>query len=309
MRLRASIGGPLLFLLLALAGGPRSAQSRTGSRLRRARARVEGRSCRPTSSFFPSARAACSSPRPTGPKRHRATSRTPSSKRRRTRSSSRWWKYRRRTPTSSRTSMRCTERSRARSRCITSGRGSSSCHQGRQARLVARRSDAHDQEGDRCRVCAVYLGARQLCERRAHRDDDRARGPGRRRQRRCADRVCVARRAARRAVYRLVQPAAARPGCPEAGKGGRDDRYAPRELPGTEVRRRAFLGAGCACGAALLSGLARTQDWEFPPRFTRPDVASDEGGLWAIMDREETRLRRGPFSTCATRSFAATCRT
>jgi predicted Zn-dependent protease len=62
------------------------------------------------------------------------------------------------------------------------------------------------------------------------------------------------------------------------------------------VRRRAFLGAGCACGAALLSGLARAQDWEFPPRFTRPDVASDEGGLWAIMDREETRLRRSPFN-------------
>jgi len=62
------------------------------------------------------------------------------------------------------------------------------------------------------------------------------------------------------------------------------------------VRRRAFLGAGCACGAALLPALARAQEWEFPPRFTRPDAASDEGGLWAIMDREETRLRRSPFS-------------
>jgi len=32
-----------------------------------------------------------------------------------------------------------------------------------------------------------------------------------------------------------------------------------------------------------------------PARFVRPDVASDEGGLWAMMDRQETRLRRSPF--------------
>ncbi len=32
-----------------------------------------------------------------------------------------------------------------------------------------------------------------------------------------------------------------------------------------------------------------------PARFTRPDIASDEGGLWAMMDREEVRLRRSPF--------------
>jgi beta-barrel assembly-enhancing protease len=62
------------------------------------------------------------------------------------------------------------------------------------------------------------------------------------------------------------------------------------------VRRRAFLRAGCVCGAALLPALSRAQEWEFPPRFTRPDTASDEGGLWAIMDREETRLRRSPFN-------------
>ena len=33
-----------------------------------------------------------------------------------------------------------------------------------------------------------------------------------------------------------------------------------------------------------------------PERFARPDTASDEGGLWALMDREETRLRRSPFA-------------
>ena len=62
------------------------------------------------------------------------------------------------------------------------------------------------------------------------------------------------------------------------------------------MRRRAFLSAGCACGAALLSRLAHAEEWAFPPRFPRPDVSSDEGGLWAIMDREETRLRRSPFN-------------
>jgi predicted Zn-dependent protease len=63
------------------------------------------------------------------------------------------------------------------------------------------------------------------------------------------------------------------------------------------VNRREFVAAGCACGAALASGLARAQaDWQAPARFVRPDIASDEGGLWAIMDREETRLRRSPFA-------------
>lgn len=62
------------------------------------------------------------------------------------------------------------------------------------------------------------------------------------------------------------------------------------------MKRRAFIRAGCACGAALLPALTRAQEWQPPPRFTRPEVASDEGGLWAMMDREETRLRRSPFN-------------
>ena len=33
-----------------------------------------------------------------------------------------------------------------------------------------------------------------------------------------------------------------------------------------------------------------------PARFARPDVGTDEGGLWAMMDREERRLRRSPFN-------------
>jgi len=45
-----------------------------------------------------------------------------------------------------------------------------------------------------------------------------------------------------------------------------------------------------------MPALARAQDWQMPARFTRPNSASDEGGLWALMDREEARLRRSPFS-------------
>ena len=63
------------------------------------------------------------------------------------------------------------------------------------------------------------------------------------------------------------------------------------------MNRRRLLLHGCACCAAL-SGwrAAQAQDnWTPPPRFVRPDIASDEGGLWAMMNREETRLRRSPF--------------
>jgi predicted Zn-dependent protease len=63
------------------------------------------------------------------------------------------------------------------------------------------------------------------------------------------------------------------------------------------VKRRGFLAAGCACAACLLPRLPLAQDaeWTPPPRFTRPDAGTDEGGLWAMMDREETRMRRSPF--------------
>jgi predicted Zn-dependent protease len=52
------------------------------------------------------------------------------------------------------------------------------------------------------------------------------------------------------------------------------------------VKRREFLFGACA-GCV---------DWAMPARFARPDPASEEGGLWALMDREETRLRRSPFA-------------
>lgn len=61
------------------------------------------------------------------------------------------------------------------------------------------------------------------------------------------------------------------------------------------MKRRRWLQWGCAQCAAL-AGLAAAQgEWSAPPRFERPDPAGEEGGLWALMDREETRLRRSPL--------------
>lgn len=64
------------------------------------------------------------------------------------------------------------------------------------------------------------------------------------------------------------------------------------------MNRRQLLSLGCkACCAGLLShgALARAQEltsFISPQRFARPDIASDEGGLWALVDREEKILRR-----------------
>lgn len=70
------------------------------------------------------------------------------------------------------------------------------------------------------------------------------------------------------------------------------------------MRRRDFLAAGCACcaglarpalAAAAAPGSAEAPGYAPPARFQRPELASDEGGLWAMMDREERKLRRSPF--------------
>lgn len=63
------------------------------------------------------------------------------------------------------------------------------------------------------------------------------------------------------------------------------------------MNRRDFIAGGCTFCAALyaVTGRAQEQPWQPPARFVRPDVATDEGGLWALMDREEKRLRRSPF--------------
>lgn len=63
------------------------------------------------------------------------------------------------------------------------------------------------------------------------------------------------------------------------------------------MKRRGFLAGGCAACAALWTRFGRAQDaWQMPARFARPDPASDEGGLWAMMDRQEAKLRRSPFT-------------
>lgn len=66
--------------------------------------------------------------------------------------------------------------------------------------------------------------------------------------------------------------------------------------------RRTFLRYGCSCGLGLAcagTGFAATtteSGWQVPGRFTRPEISSDEGGLWALMDRQEKRMRRSPFA-------------
>jgi predicted Zn-dependent protease len=66
--------------------------------------------------------------------------------------------------------------------------------------------------------------------------------------------------------------------------------------------RRAFLRSACrhCVGFGALTGLsAFAQDLsaiKVPPRFGRPAIDTDEGGLWGLMDREEQRLRRSPLT-------------
>jgi hypothetical protein len=66
--------------------------------------------------------------------------------------------------------------------------------------------------------------------------------------------------------------------------------------------RRGFLRSACRhCLAlgALSSGLAAfaaEDDNPVPQRFARPAPETDEAGLWAIMDREEARVRRSPLT-------------
>ena len=67
------------------------------------------------------------------------------------------------------------------------------------------------------------------------------------------------------------------------------------------MKRRQLLAVGCAQCTGLWAGAAFAQrtppsEWAAPERFAKPDVTTDEGGLWAMMDREETKLRRSPFA-------------
>jgi beta-barrel assembly-enhancing protease len=69
--------------------------------------------------------------------------------------------------------------------------------------------------------------------------------------------------------------------------------------------RRAWLRSACGhCMAVggMFSGLqAQAQaipapEADLTKRFERPAIDTDEGGMWAMMDREETRLRRSPLA-------------
>jgi predicted Zn-dependent protease len=62
------------------------------------------------------------------------------------------------------------------------------------------------------------------------------------------------------------------------------------------MQRRPFLlGCGCLAFAAAAGVRADEYDYQVPPRFARPEPGTDEGGLWAFMDREEQRLKRSSF--------------
>lgn len=63
------------------------------------------------------------------------------------------------------------------------------------------------------------------------------------------------------------------------------------------MNRRQLLAWGGACCTSVLTSRSWAQNASYasPPRFERPNVASDEGGLWAMVDREEKNLRRSPL--------------
>ncbi len=45
----------------------------------------------------------------------------------------------------------------------------------------------------------------------------------------------------------------------------------------------------------MANALPIAPDWALPARLTRPEIDGDEGGLWALVDREEARTRRSAF--------------
>jgi len=68
----------------------------------------------------------------------------------------------------------------------------------------------------------------------------------------------------------------------------------------TFLRTWQRCATACCVGMVALTALpAVSQDLsgiKVPPRFSRPAADTDEGGLWGLMDREETRLKRSPLT-------------
>lgn len=66
-------------------------------------------------------------------------------------------------------------------------------------------------------------------------------------------------------------------------------------------RRHFLIAGGCVCCSAMLPRVAQAEEpsqagnWTMPPRHAKPDLATDEGGLWDQADRFEIQLRRNPF--------------
>ena len=114
-----------------------------------------------------------------------------------------------------------------------------------------------------------------------------------------ADRLRIARRPEHR-PGRLVQSASARrPAiCASPTRPPRPSRrycgsFPSRNESAPVPRAEAVPGVRVSRPRSVC---AQSQQWAAPARFARPDAASDEGGLWAMMDREESRLRRSPFA-------------
>ncbi len=65
------------------------------------------------------------------------------------------------------------------------------------------------------------------------------------------------------------------------------------------MKRRTLLAMLAGGGLGLLSRqlwAESTGSYVLPPRLLRPELSTDEGGLWAMMDRQEKGLRRNPLS-------------
>ena len=118
-------------------------------------------------------------------------------------------------------------------------------------------------------------------------------GHGRRR----AAGLRLARRPAHRS-NRVVQPHRAwhrGPARSPSPPARRSTRCSPAFRSEAMQRRPFLLGCGCLALAAAAGVRADEYDYQAPPRFSRPDPSSDEGGLWAYMDRQEQQLKRSSF--------------
>lgn len=63
------------------------------------------------------------------------------------------------------------------------------------------------------------------------------------------------------------------------------------------MKRRRLLIAGLASLAGLVSrnSWGQAENYAAPKRFSKPELDTDEGGMWAQMERQERNLRRSPL--------------